>query len=111
VFCYRYNWQYGKFYPNCTAPPHGFAKWLKEVKPDVRINTNGDNWGDGCPSGLDVHSVTAIAENHRVTVHTLCMGGDLLSNQTELITQCHCVACFSVSEYVAKRNVRASRSR
>jgi hypothetical protein len=34
-----------------------------------------------------------------------------ISNRAELITQCHCVACFSVSEYVAERNVRASRSR
>lgn len=63
------------------APPHGFAKWLQEVKPDARISSAGDSWFDGCPSGLNIQSVTASAENHRVTVHALCMGNDLVTQE------------------------------
>jgi hypothetical protein len=91
------------------APPHGFAKWLKEVQPDVRINTSGDSWSDGCPSGLDVQSVTAIAENYRVTVHTLCMGGDLLTREAFTVlaqgTGGVCSTASNASEVISKINM------
>ncbi|HIK13556.1 MAG TPA: VWA domain-containing protein [Oscillatoriaceae cyanobacterium M33_DOE_052] len=63
------------------APPHGFSAWLREMAPTERLGggNHGDAWPDGCPSGLNVQSVTGVAENQRVTVHALCMGGDLLA--------------------------------
>lgn len=63
------------------APPHGFAAWLQEMAPaqGIRGGNRGDAWPTGCPSGLNVQSVTAAAENHRVTVHALCMSGDELA--------------------------------
>ncbi len=66
------------------APPHGFVQWLQEMTPtqgNRRGSNNGDAWPNGCPSGLTVQSVTAAAENHRVTVHALCMSGDPLAMQ------------------------------
>lgn len=63
------------------APPHGFAAWLQEMAPAQRLRGGnyGDAWPNGCPSGLNVQSVTAAAENQRVTVHALCMGGSELT--------------------------------
>jgi von Willebrand factor type A domain len=63
------------------APPHGFAKWLQEMMPDRRFNVHGDTWANGCPSGLNVQSVTAMAENYRVIIHALCMGGDVMTKE------------------------------
>ncbi|MCL1475649.1 vWA domain-containing protein [Argonema antarcticum] len=66
------------------APPHGFAKWLQEMLPTQQRGGrggNGDGWPNGCPSGLNVQSIAAAAENQRVTVHALCMGGDAFTMQ------------------------------
>ena len=51
------------------APPHGFY---------VDRNIQGFKHTDpeGYPNGLTVQSVTATAEEQRVTVHALCMGND-----------------------------------
>lgn len=51
------------------APPHGF-----QVDPSAEGYTHTDP--SRYPNGLTVQSVTAVAENQRVTVHALCMGGD-----------------------------------
>lgn len=63
------------------APPHGFAAWLRAMAPTERLGGGnyGDAWPDGCPSGFNVQSVTAAAETQRVTVHSICMGGDTLA--------------------------------
>ncbi|AKG24642.1 vWA domain-containing protein [Calothrix sp. 336/3] len=58
------------------APPHGFGQWLKDMQVPGFVNDHSDTWKGGCPSGLDIQKVTAVAENHRVTVHSLCMGND-----------------------------------
>lgn len=64
------------------APPHGFSKWLQEMSLEAKSRNHfGDSWVNGCPSGLDVQSVTATAENHRVTIHALCMGSDSFTMQ------------------------------
>ena len=58
------------------APPHGFAAWYRQiygVQPR-RLRRVVDAWPDGCPSGLDVLSVSAAAEEERVTVFALCLG-------------------------------------
>ncbi len=51
------------------APPHGF-----QVDPSAEGYTHTDP--SRYPNGLTVQSVTAVAENPRVTVHALCMGRD-----------------------------------
>lgn len=57
------------------APPHGFEAWYGLThKTERTLRTAGDAWPHGCPSGLDVLSVTAAAEEHGVTVFALCMG-------------------------------------
>ncbi len=57
------------------APPHGFATWYRQMHgAGGRLGNLGDAWPHGCPSGLDVLSVTAAAEEQRVTVFALCMG-------------------------------------
>lgn len=64
------------------APPHGFGAWLQEMMPGHRTHRHGgDAWPNGCPSGLNVQSVTAAAENQRAIVHALCMGNDALTVQ------------------------------
>ncbi|MEM9543612.1 MAG: VWA domain-containing protein [Cyanobacteria bacterium P01_E01_bin.42] len=55
------------------APPHGFVAWLRE-NAGRNISSGGDTWPNACPSGLDVQSVTAEAENRRVKIYGLCMG-------------------------------------
>ena len=58
------------------APPHGFVRWLEQMALAKNSRRrSGDAWPDGCPSGLDVQSVGAAAEEARVIVHALCMGG------------------------------------
>lgn len=63
------------------APPHGYALPTLTFETTGRRGrrhthaVGGDTWPDGCPCGLDVMAVTAAAENERVTVHALCMGG------------------------------------
>lgn len=58
------------------APPHGFGTWYRETyEAGLNLRTEGDAWPQGCPSGLDVLSVTAAAEEHGVTIFALCMGG------------------------------------
>ena len=63
------------------APPHGFAAWLRTAAPGKkgRRGNSGDAWPQGCPSGLNVESVTAVAENWQVTVHGLCMSTSQLA--------------------------------
>ncbi len=60
------------------APPHGFAKWWRELTGN-RVRDSHDAWSQGCPSGLDVLSVAAAAENQRIKVYGLCMGYDELT--------------------------------
>lgn len=56
------------------APPHAFAKWLKEATGGMETFANlGDTWSNQCPSGLDVYSVTAMAEEKRVKLYGLAM--------------------------------------
>ncbi|MEZ4884506.1 MAG: VWA domain-containing protein [Chitinophagales bacterium] len=56
------------------APPHAFAAWLKEVTGGAEsFASHGDSWANQCPSGLDVYSVTAAAEENRVKVYGLAM--------------------------------------
>jgi hypothetical protein len=57
------------------APPHGFTQWWKTATGE-QISGHGDTWKDGCPSGLDVYSVTAAAEAKGIQIYSLCMGGD-----------------------------------
>ena len=57
------------------APPHGFAAWYHQMHgAGSPLHNQGDAWPNGCPSGLDVLSVTAEEEEQRVTVFALCMG-------------------------------------
>ncbi|MFE1744748.1 VWA domain-containing protein [Coleofasciculus sp. H7-2] len=51
------------------APPHGFQA---DRDSDGFTHTDSARY----PNGLTVQWVTAAAENQRVTVHALCMGGD-----------------------------------
>lgn len=56
------------------APPHAFAKWLKEATGGIeKFASHGDVWSNQCPSGLDVYSVTAMAEQNRVKLYGLAM--------------------------------------
>lgn len=57
------------------APPHGF-----QVDPSAEGYTHTD--ASRYPNGLTVQSVTAVAENQRVTVHALCMGHDRTTLQS-----------------------------
>ena len=61
------------------SPPHGFRAQPQEETPARgrrRHVAHEDGFPEGCPCGLTAQSVTAKAENHRVTVHALCMGND-----------------------------------
>jgi hypothetical protein len=60
------------------APPHGFAKWWRELTGN-RVRESHDAWSQGCPSGLDLLSVAAAAEDRRIKVYGLCMGYDGLT--------------------------------
>jgi hypothetical protein len=54
------------------APPHGVRQPRSE--PGRRAHgTASDAWPDGCPCGLTANTVTAGAEDNRVTVHALSM--------------------------------------
>jgi len=55
------------------APPHGYAPWASGAGKSQHELRAHDAWPGGCPSGLDVHQVSAIAEEHRAVVHALCM--------------------------------------
>lgn len=57
------------------APPHGF-----QADPSAEGYTHTDP--SRYPNGLTVQSVTAVAENQRVTVHALCMGHDRTTVQS-----------------------------
>ncbi|WP_235656137.1 hypothetical protein [Fischerella thermalis] len=67
---------------------------------------SGDAWPDACPSGLNVQSVTATAENHRVIIHGLCMSGDMLAqrafNAIAQITGGQCVAVSNAKDVIDK---------
>ncbi|MBO1345994.1 MAG: VWA domain-containing protein [Hormoscilla sp. GUM202] len=83
------------------APPHGFGTWLQTLAPGRKGSTNndGDAWPDGCPSGLNVQSVTAAAENQRVTVHALCMpGSDMALEAFQAIARGTGGQCASVTK-------------
>jgi hypothetical protein len=62
------------------APPHGFIQWWKTAT-GKQISGHGDTWANGCPSGLDVYSVTAAAEARGIQIYSLCMGGDKLTRE------------------------------
>ena len=62
------------------APPHGFAKWWKTAT-GKQLSGHGDTWANGCPSGLDVYSVTATAEAKGIQIYGLCMGRDKLTRE------------------------------
>lgn len=51
------------------APPHGYRSW----RPSGQGRTPNDTWRQGCPSGLDVQQVAALAEAQRITLHAICM--------------------------------------
>ncbi len=56
------------------APPHGFE--LLERKEDntfVTVKNTGDHWPDGCPCGLTGKSVSALAEEQRITLYAISM--------------------------------------
>ncbi len=56
------------------APPHAFGAWLKEATGGSQtFKSGGDTWAKQCPSGLDVYSVTAAAEENRVKVYGIAM--------------------------------------
>ncbi|PMB24537.1 vWA domain-containing protein [Fischerella thermalis] len=88
------------------APPHGFGTWLREMTLETRKYHSGDAWPDACPSGLNVQSVTATAENHRVIIHGLCMSGDMLAQQAfnviAQITGGQCVAVSNAKDVIDK---------
>jgi len=56
------------------APPHGFTKWYQQATGSSLRSHHSDAWADACPSGLDVHSVGAMAEKQRTKVYAICMG-------------------------------------
>ena len=62
------------------APPHGFIQWWKTAT-GKQLSGHGDTWANGCPSGLDVYSVTAAAEAKGIQIYSLCMGGDKLTRE------------------------------
>ncbi len=57
------------------APPHGFQA---DSSTDGFTHTDPARY----PNGLTVQSVTAAAENQRVTVHALCMGNNHVTVQS-----------------------------
>ncbi|MEA5471887.1 vWA domain-containing protein [Spirulina sp. 06S082] len=57
------------------APPHGFFSWLRD-NTGRSVSSGGDTWPKGCPSGLDIQSVTAEAEKQRVKIYGLSMGAN-----------------------------------
>lgn len=63
------------------APPHGFAAWSRE-NAGRTVNSGGDSWPHECPSGLNVQSVAAAAEQHRVKVYSLCMGANTATQES-----------------------------
>lgn len=62
------------------APPHGFAAWRQAIAAE-NWRYGSDSWAGGCPSGLQVESVTAAAEVQRVTIYALCMGSDRVTQE------------------------------
>lgn len=74
------------------APPHAFKPWNGSDRDRVR----GDGFAKGCPSGLDVASVTAKIEELGATLFALCMypQGLVMSAFSELaeMTGGRCVA-------------------
>jgi hypothetical protein len=57
------------------APPHGFQV---DTNLDSFTHTDPANY----PNGLTMQSATATAENHRVTIHALCMGNNQVTMQS-----------------------------
>lgn len=60
------------------SPPHAFPMWYATVMPGktdaLGKRGHGDGFPKGCPSNLDVNSVTAAAEKRGITIHAICMG-------------------------------------
>ena len=54
------------------APPHG-AQQSRSEPGRRRRDAVSDAWPEGCPCGLTSDTVTAAAENNRVTIHALSM--------------------------------------
>lgn len=59
------------------APPHGF----KAASAEAKKENIADIWAEGCPCGLTAHSVTALAEKQRITVHALCMSNSRVTSE------------------------------
>ena len=57
------------------APPHGYQTLMQE-REGTRGRNMGDRWANGYPNGLSLHTVTATAETHQVTIHSLCVNND-----------------------------------
>ncbi|MGK7876120.1 MAG: VWA domain-containing protein [Xenococcaceae cyanobacterium] len=87
------------------APPHGFSVWLQEMTGN-RVSRGSDTWPNGCPSGLNVQSVAAAAENQRVKIYALCMGNYNLTREafTAIATTTggQCAAANSASEIISQ---------
>ncbi len=77
------------------APPHAFAKWLKEVTGGTeKFASHGDAWSNQCPSGLDVYSVTAMAEQNRVKLYGLAMTAPAAQVPFEVMAKMTGGECF-----------------
>jgi hypothetical protein len=91
------------------SPPHGFRTQPQEEPPARgrrRRVDHEDGFPAGCPCGLTAQSVTAKAENQRVTVHALCMGDDPITVEsfTEIAigTGGQCASARNAQEIVGK---------
>jgi Mg-chelatase subunit ChlD len=89
------------------APPHGFGKWLQDMLLETKLlDPWSDSWKDGCPSQLNVQAVTALAENHRVVIHALCMGGNAFTMRAfsaiAIQTGGQCAAASNGNDVVSK---------
>jgi hypothetical protein len=91
------------------SPPHGFRTQPQEEIPARgrrRHVAHEDGFPEGCPCGLTAQSVTAKAENQRVTVHALCMGNFPITVEsfTEIAigTGGQCAPAHNAEEIVSK---------
>lgn len=77
------------------APPHAFGTWLKEATGGKdKFASHGDSWSNQCPSGLDVYSVTAMAEENRVKLYGLAMTSPAAQVPFEVISTMTGGECF-----------------
>ena len=57
------------------SPPHAFKKWAQEFTPWDAVNDLGDHFREGCPSKHNPNSISALAEDHGIVIHSIVMGG------------------------------------